>query len=147
MRTIICVVDNSPEQQAAILYACSLAKTAKHEVALLYVLEPLQFQQWGGVEEIARTEQRREAERALGGLSIMVEGLLGERPYHYIRFGALQEEVLATLREEQDICHLVLAAASNPDNPGKLVTTLGGKAAGQLRVPLTIVPANYTFNA
>jgi len=39
---------------------------------------------------------------------------------------------------------LILGAASGTDGPGPLVTYLVEKMAGQLRVPVTIVPGSLT---
>jgi nucleotide-binding universal stress UspA family protein len=142
MRTVVlAVVDGSPEQKVAILYASLLAKSRRQEVALLYCIEPGDFQHWGGVETLVREQNRAEAEKYLQQWIMMVEGVLGSRPYPYIRVGKAQEELLKTLKEDADIAHLVLAAAPGR-NPGPLLTAIAQGLLAESPVPTTIVPGD-----
>ena len=43
-RTFLCVVDESEELHQALRYACRRAKSTGGRVALLYVIEPVEFQ-------------------------------------------------------------------------------------------------------
>jgi nucleotide-binding universal stress UspA family protein len=142
--TTLCLVDDSPELRAAIRYTARLAKQTGNDVGLLYVIPTLDFQQWGAVESLVKSEGRAEAERILQRWALTVEGLTGIRPFFYIREGTPQQALFALLDEEQDIDHLVLAASEQAGNPGELVSVLGGKLAGQLRLPLTIIPGRLS---
>ena len=52
--------------------------------------------------------------------------------------------MLALLDEEPSISVLVMAAGTGPEGPGSLVTTLIGKMAGAVHVPVTVVAGNLT---
>ena len=79
-RVFLVVVDESPELGVALRYACVRAKKTGGRVALLYVIEPADFQQWAGVNELMREEARQVPED--------MEGMVSAR-----------EDVDATLRE------------------------------------------------
>jgi hypothetical protein len=143
-RKILCIVDTSAELRAAIRYACRLAKRQGFGVALLYVLEPANFQHWSAVQNLMREEARLEGENIVQKWALIVETLSGITAVPYIREGITQEALLALLEEESSLCHVVLAAADNPENPGVLVSTLIGKMAGTLRVPITVVPGKLS---
>src|SRR5262245_18521175 len=64
-RVFLVVVDESPELKVALRYACVRAKKTSGRVALLYVIDAADFQQWVGVGELMREEARQEAEQAL----------------------------------------------------------------------------------
>src|SRR5690606_32382656 len=55
-RKFLVVVDEPPECESALAFAASRAQRTKGGLALLYVVEPGDFQHWLGVEEIAREE-------------------------------------------------------------------------------------------
>ena len=63
-RTFLCVVDETEEFAAALQFACQRAKNSGGRVALLYVIQPAEFQHWMSVEEKMREEARAEAEGA-----------------------------------------------------------------------------------
>ncbi len=139
-KTILCVVDSSPELGTAVRYACRLAQKLELDIALLYSLEPAAFQHWTSVQNLMREEGRQEAQNILQKWANIVEDLIGKKPVLYIREGAHKDMLLQLLEEERDICQLILAAADHADNPGPLVSAIGGKLSGTLRVPVTIVP-------
>ncbi len=51
-RVFLVVVDESPEMRKALRYACRRAKRTGGRVALLYVMDPPEGQQWGGVVDL-----------------------------------------------------------------------------------------------
>ena len=91
-----------------------------------------------------REEGREEAEEALNVAASVVQRRTGKMPALYIREGTVREQVVDLIDEEHEISLLVLGAASGTDGPGPLVTYLVEKMAGQLRVPVTIVPGGLT---
>ncbi len=143
-RTFLCVVDETEEFAAALQFACQRAKNSGGRVALLYVIQPAEFQHWMAVGERMREEAREEAEEMLNVVASVVQKRLGHMPVLYIREGALREEVVNLIEEEGGISLLVLGAASGTDGPGPLVSYLVEKMAGKLRVPVTIVPGSLT---
>ena len=60
-RVFLVVVDDSPEMQVALRYAALRARSTGGRVALLYVIEPSDLQQWMAVESLMREERREEA--------------------------------------------------------------------------------------
>ena len=143
-RVFLVVVDESAELKVALRYAARRAQHTGGRVALLYVIEPSDLQQWMAVESLMREERREEAEALLQKLAGEVADLCGSLPILHIREGRRRDELLALLDEEPSISILVLAAGAGPEGPGPLVTLLVGKMAGKMRVPITVVPGDLS---
>src|SRR3546814_1115530 len=78
------------------------------KVAMLYVVEPSEFQHWMSVGDLMREEARTEAEQVLQRLAAEVNELTGSLPVLYVREGDRREELMALLDEEPNISVLVL---------------------------------------
>ena len=143
-RTFLVVVDDSPEMMAALRYACMRARKTKGRVALLRVIEPIEFQQFATIGNLMRDEARLEAEDLLEKMAADVNDLSGDLPILYVREGHTRDELLALIDSEPSISVLVLAAGSGPEGPGPLISALTGKHLGKLRIPITILPGNLT---
>ena len=144
LRIFLVVVDESEEMRVALRYAALRAKATGGKVALLYVIEPSDLQQWMAVETLMREERREEAEALLQRLSGETADLCGSLPIVYIREGRRRDELMALLDEEPSISILVLAAGTGAEGPGPLVTQLVGKMSGKMRVPVTVVPGSLS---
>jgi nucleotide-binding universal stress UspA family protein len=143
-RIFLVVVDETEEMRVALRYAALRARRTGGHVALLYVIEPSDLQQWMAVETLMREERREEAEALLQKLSGEVAELCGSLPIVYIREGRRRDELMALLDEEPSISILVLAAGTGAEGPGPLVTQLVGKMSGKMRVPVTVVPGSLS---
>jgi hypothetical protein len=143
-RIFLVVVDETEEMRVALRYAALRARHTGGRVALLFVIEPSELKTWGAIEDLQRQESREAAEAALAKLSGEINEISGSMPIVHIREGWRRDELLALLDEEPSISVLVLAAGTGPEGPGPLVTTLIGKMAGAVRVPVTVVPGNLT---
>ncbi len=143
-RTFLVVVDNSEELHVALRFASLRAKKTGGRVALLYVVEPADFQHWMAVEDLMREEGRQEAEAVLQKYSAEVQEWSGKTPVFYLREGKLRDELLKLIDEDRSISILVLGAATGTEGPGPLISSLAGKMTSDLRVPLTIVPGYLT---
>ncbi len=143
-RVFLAVVDQSEELRVALRFASLRAKNTGGRVALLYVIEPADFQHWMAVEDLMHDERRQEAEEVLRTFSAQVQEWSGKTPVLYVREGKMREELLKLIDEDQGISILVLAAATGTAGPGPLVSSLAGKMSERLRVPLTVVPGNLT---
>ena len=139
-RVFLVVVDESPEMRNALRYACRRAKRTGGRVAMLYVMEPPEGQQWGAVMDLMRQEARQQAEEVIAKHADVAVSLTGQPPAIHIREGKSRDELVKLISEDRSISVLVLASASNSEGPGPLVTAFAGKLGSQLRVPLTIVP-------
>ena len=143
-RFFLCVVDSSEEKRHALRFAARRANHTGGRVALLYVIEPADFQHWMSVEEKMREERREEAEKELQNLASQVSDLAGAPPALYVREGEPSDEIVALIEEEPRISILVLGASAGKKGPGPLVSSLAGKLSGKFPIPITVVPGNLT---
>lgn len=143
-RVFLVVVDDSEEMGVALRFAARRAKHSHGRVALLYVIEPAEFQHWMFVGTLMQEEAREEAENKIGEYSSMVQAVTDQLPIVYIREGNLQNQLMKLLKEEPLISLLVLAAADSKEGPGPLVSALMGDMVGGLPVPITVVPGTLS---
>jgi nucleotide-binding universal stress UspA family protein len=141
-RVFLVVVDDTEEMAVALRFACRRARHTGGRVALLYVLEPNDFQHWMAVGDLMRQESRTEAEKLLQRHAGRVQEWAGTMPILYLREGTRHESLMQLIDEEPSISILVLGASTAPGGPGPLVTALTGKLMGKLRIPITVVPGN-----
>ena len=145
-RVFLVVVDESEEYRVAVHYAARRAAHTGGRLALLYVIEPAEMQQWMAIEELARAERREAAEELLQRLCEEIAPIAGSMPMVYIREGRVRDELMALINEEPTISILVLAAGTGAEGPGPLIAFLTGGAAARLRIPITIVPGGLTLD-
>lgn len=143
-RVFLVVVDESEEMRNALRYACRRAQRTKGRVALLYVIEPVEFQHWLGVGRVMEEEAREEAEQRVQGLAAEVFAQTGTMPVIHIREGSRAEQLAALLQEDHSISLLVLGTARAGTNPGPLVTYLLSNLGRRIRLPVTLVPGELT---
>lgn len=143
-RTFLCVVDDTEEFGVALQFACQRANSTNGRIALLYVVQPAEFQHWMAIGERMREEAREEAQELLNVVANVVQKRTGKVPTLYIREGETREQLMKLIDEDEVISLLVLGAASGTDGPGPLVSYLIQKMAGKLRVPITVVPGSLT---
>ncbi|TDQ82212.1 nucleotide-binding universal stress UspA family protein [Dongia mobilis] len=143
-RVFLVVVDESPEMKVALRYACRRAARTGGRVAMVYVMEPADYQEWVGVSNLMREEARQQAEAIMQKMAGEVQKHAQSFPILYFREGERQDEVLKLIDEEPAISILVLGAATGPKGPGPLISSLTGKQVGKLRIPITIVPGNLS---
>jgi nucleotide-binding universal stress UspA family protein len=137
--SFLVVVDNTAECRKALRYAGLRARRTGARVRLLHVLEPPQFQQWGGVQEAIEAEAEEEARATLAETARAMEEAVGITPELRLRRGALADEVLAEISEDHSIRALVLGAAAR-GRPGPLVAFFSGERAGGLPCVVMIIP-------
>jgi nucleotide-binding universal stress UspA family protein len=111
-------------------------------LVMLYVIVPGEFQHWIGVENIMRAEAMEAAEETLGHFADMAREISAVEPQMVIREGARADEINKLIDEDEDIAILVLAAGTDKEGPGPLVTAIAGKASGTFPIPITIVPGD-----
>jgi nucleotide-binding universal stress UspA family protein len=143
-RVFLVVVDETEEMRNALRYACRRAQHTNGRVALLYVIEPAQFQHWLGVGRVMEEEARAEAEQRMQTLAGEVFSQTGRMPTVHIREGKRGDELVGLLQEDPTISLLVLGTAAGAGNPGPLVTFLMSNFGRRVRVPVTLVPGELS---
>jgi nucleotide-binding universal stress UspA family protein len=142
-RTFLCVVDETEELHQALRYACRRAKATSGRVALLYVIEPVEYQHWMAVGHLMAEERREQAEEMLQVVSSVVQKLSGTTPVIFIREGELTEQLMHLIESEPDLSILVLGAAARSEQAGSVISYVI-KRLGRLPIPVTIVPGGLT---
>ena len=144
-RVFLVVIDDTDEMRNALRFACRRAEHTRGRVALLYVIEPIEFQHWIGVGRVMEEEARQEAEQHAQSFASDVFKLTGSMPAVHIREGNRAEELLTLLDEDPTISLLVLGIASDKNDPGPLVSYLtGNMGKNNLSIPLTLVPGQLS---
>src|SRR5215203_1499338 len=111
-RVFLVVVDESPEMRNALRYACRRAKRTGGRVAMLYVMDPPEAQQWGAVVDLMRQEARQQAEDVIAKHADVAVSLTGQPPTIHIREGKSRDELVKLITEDRSISVLVLASAA-----------------------------------
>lgn len=145
-RVFLIVVDESEEMQNALRFACRRAEHTSGRVALLNVVEPVEFQHWLGVGRVMEQEARANAELRMQTLASEVFEQTGKMPAVHIREGHKGEELVKLLTEDPTISLLVLATASNSNTPGPLVNYLMSNIGRHVRIPVTLVPGELSID-
>lgn len=143
VKFLVCV-GNDPQSKVALHFACLRASNTNGGIALLHVLAPPEFQHWTAVGELMREETREEAELVLQQAAGEVQERIGVMPEFYLREGSIGEQILRQIEEDPEIDMLVVGAAPTAEGRGKLVSWLAGQLAGNLNIPLVVVPGNLT---
>jgi len=146
-RYILVIADNSEEMTIALEYACARSKKTGRKIIIATFIEPLDVLTTKGVTEIMKEEARDEAEAILKKAASFVKDRTGDLPALSIREGETISELKKLIDEEKTINVLVLAAStdSNSKNPGPIITSLVTNEITNLRVPIMIVPGNFSI--
>lgn len=142
-RVFLVVIDDTEEFKPALDYACLRAKRSDGQVALLYVIPPVEFEHFMFVGDVMREDRRKEAEALIHGHVDHVLDLSGRPPTIHLREGDRREELLKFL--EQETVHvLVLGANTGKGGPGPLISSLMGKDLRRVHVPMAIIPGSLS---
>ena len=147
-RYILVIADKTEEMNIALEYACARSKKTGRKIIIATFIEPLDVLTTKGVTEIMKEEAREEAEKILKKAATFVKDRTGELPALSIREGETITELKKLIDEEKTINVLVLAAStdSNNKNPGPIITSLVSNEITNLRVPIMIVPGNFSVD-
>ena len=143
MRKFLVILDDTRECLNAMRFAAMRAANTGGGVEILAVIPPEEFNHWIGVGDIMRAETRERIEVHYEVFAKWMRDRLGVSPELVIREGETVPEILAQIRDDPEVGVLVLGAGSDKGNPGPLVTALT-KSAGNLPVPITIVPGELS---
>jgi len=137
--TYLVVIDQSAESRVALRFAALRAGHVGARLALVHVVAPPEFMQWGGVQEAMAAEAQAEAEALLAALADEAETLAGVRPVTIILKGDAAPAIFDHVRGDRAVRALVLGAAPK-GAPGPLISFFAGERAGQLPCVVIIVP-------
>lgn len=137
--TYLVVIDGSAESRVALRFAAMRASHVAGQVALVHVVRPVEFMQWGGVQAAMAAEARAEAEALLASVADEVETLSGMRPLATVLNGEMAPAIFEHVRANPGVRALVLGAAPK-GAPGPLVSYFTGERAGQLPCVVIVVP-------
>ena len=143
-RYILVIADGSKEMEVALEYACARSKKTDRKIILATFIEPLDVLTTQGVQEIMKNEAREEAELRLQQASAIVKESTGLTPVLQLREGEIMDELIALTEEEKNINVLVLAAKVDEKGPGPIVSAITTKEYSRLRIPIMIVPGNFS---
>ena len=145
-RYILVIADNSPEMNIALEYACARSKKTGRKIIIATFIEPLDVLTTQGISEIMKNEAREEAEKVLNTAATIVKESTGIVPVLHTREGEIISELKKLIAEEEGINVLVLAANTNENekNPGPIINALISKEISTLRIPIMIVPGNFS---
>ena len=143
-RYILVIADGSKEMNVALQYACARSKKTNRKIIIASFIEPIDVLTTQGVTEIMQNEAREEAELKLQKASTFVKETTGMTPVLHIREGKVIEELISLTEEEKSINVLVLAANVDENGPGPIINALVSKDYSRLRIPIMIVPGNFT---
>ena len=143
MRKFLVVLDDSKECLNAMRFAAMRAASTGGGVEVLSVIPPEEFNHWIGVGEVMREEARERIHAHFEVFAKWMRDRQGIDPELIIREGEPVPEIMAQVKDDQEIGVLVLGAGTDKKGPGPLVTQLS-KNSGDLPIPLTIVPGNLS---
>jgi nucleotide-binding universal stress UspA family protein len=143
MRKFLVVLDDSRECLNAMRFAAMRAAKTGGGVQILSVIPPEEYEHWIGVGEIMRQEARERIRAHYEVFAKWMRDKQGVDPELVIREGEVVAELLAQIREDEEIGILVLGAGIEKGGPGPLVTQLT-RTSGSLPIPITIVPGELS---
>jgi nucleotide-binding universal stress UspA family protein len=136
--TYLVAIDKSAESRVALRFAALRASHVGAKLALVHVVPPPEFMQWGGVQEAMAAEALAEAEALLAAVADEAEALAAARPALVILHGEAAPAIRDHVRGDATIRALVLGAAPK-GAPGPLISFFT-EHAGQLPCVIIIVP-------
>jgi nucleotide-binding universal stress UspA family protein len=148
-RKFLVIVDDAPEMESALFFAASRIGHTGGQIAMLYVIEPQDFQHWIGVRQVQIEEETNTAKALFRLLRRKLNnaGFDNITTDEIIREGKTDGEILKLIEEDEDIAILVLGASTDPKGPGPLVSSLAtGKLAGTFPIPIVVVPGNLSLD-
>ena len=143
---ILVIADGSKEMEVALQYACARSKKTSRKIIIATFIEPIDVLTTQGITKIMQNEAREEAEKKLQNAASIVKESTGLMPVLQVREGEIMKELKALIEEEENINVLVLAANVDEDakSPGPIINSLLVKGFSNFRVPVMIVPGNFS---
>lgn len=139
VRTYLVVVDESPEASLALRFAARRAARTAGGLMLLGIIEPQDFQTFGGAQATMEAEARDQMEVKVSAALETAQKEGDIHPQIIIKSGKPAEVVRDVIASHDEVAALVLGTASS-GAPGPLVAHFTGQDAGSLPCPVMIIP-------
>ncbi|MEP2234903.1 MAG: universal stress protein [Alteripontixanthobacter sp.] len=139
-RIYLVVMDETREARIAMRYASRRAEATGGAVQILALVEPQNFNAFGGVQATIEQEARDRAEVLATGAAGDLYSESGKMPMISVHVGEGQAVLREYLSDHPEVAALVLGAATD-GSPGPLISHFSAHI-GSLSCPLIIVPGN-----
>ena len=140
MGKYLVIIDETEEARKALRFAMRWAEASKGSVQILAIVQPQNFNAFGGVQATIEQEARDRAEAIATSAAGNVYSESGKMPNIAVKVGEASRIVRDYLTEHPDVLALVLGAASEGP-PGPLVSHFSAHT-GSLPCPLVILPGS-----
>ena len=144
---LLVIIDGKPESSRSIRYAARRASRTGASLMMLAVTGESDFNHWLGVGDVMRSEAAEQAGQHLARAMASVQALTAVEIETLVVEGVMSEQILVLIHRDEDISSLILAAGTDAEGPGPLVSLLAGKAAGHFPIPIVIVPGHLDDQA
>ncbi|GAA4038276.1 universal stress protein [Parerythrobacter jejuensis] len=141
MRVYLVIMDETEEARKALRFASRRAAATGGSVHILALVQPQNFNAFGGVQATIEQEAHDRAEAIATSAAGNLFSESGKMPTIAVRVGEGQAVIKAYLTDHKEVAALVLAAAES--NPGPLVAHFSANA-GNLPCPLYVIPGTFT---
>ncbi len=138
------VADETEELNAALRFACFLARERESKIGILYAVSHEEFSHWGKIENMIRSENRLKAEKFVLSIAEKVQNDCGVTPVIFLEEGKTADAIIKVIDENPEICRLILGGSTKGGDPGPLVQYFSTKGFDKLKVPLGIIPDTLT---
>ena len=140
MGKYLVIIDETEEARKALRFAMRWAQASSGSVQILAIVQPQNFNAFGGVQATIEQEARDRAEAIATSAAGNVYSESGKMPNIAVKVGEASRIVRDYLTEHPDVLALVLGAASEGP-PGPLVSHFSAHT-GSLPCPLVILPVS-----
>jgi len=146
MRVYLVVVDDTEEAEIALRFAARRAAKTGGGVEILTISEPEEFVAWGAVQATIQAEAEERAQDVANRALDMLGDEKGVLPRIVVKHGEPVAMIMEAIADNPDVAALVLGAAKD-GVPGPLVAHFAGPEAGNLPVPLMVIPGSLSREA
>jgi nucleotide-binding universal stress UspA family protein len=140
---LVCV-NREKYSEVALHFAAKLAKNNDGSVIILHVIEPHDYQSFGGVAETIRAETIQEAENLLASHATKVNKWTNITPVLIVKEGLIENEIISLVTNDPSINMLIVGAASATSIKSKILPPLVSSLGSKLAIPMMIIPGNMT---
>lgn len=143
MGKYLVIIDETAEARKALRFAMRWASKSGGSVQILAIVQPQNFNAFGGVQATIEQEARDRAEAIATSAAGNVYSESGKMPNIAVKVGDGDRIVREYLSDNPDVLALVLGAAADGP-PGPLVTHFS-QHTGSLPCPLVILPGGIAI--